>query len=208
MPDRTFWDAEAGRYRDVGGRFITRASVRQALEESLANLQRRTDGLQADLRAGRISLTEWREEMRTTIKQTQMAAGELAVGGRAQMTQSDYGRVGQAVRRQYGYLEAWVEQIKAGLPFDGRMEARAKQYLQAARGQYVGLEMRAMVARGYDEVRNILHPAEHCAECIAEADRGFVAAGSLIPIGARTCRANDRCTLEFRNSRTGEVVAA
>ncbi len=206
---RVLWDAEAGRYRDAAtGRFVTHTAIRRALEQSLANLTRRTDGLAADLRAGRISLVEWRNEMRDIVKHTQMAAAELARGGRAQMTQSDYGRVGQAVRRQYGFLEAWVEQIKAGLPFDGRMESRARQYLRAARTTYIANETRALSARGYDEVRSVLHPAEHCAECIAEAARGFVAVSQLVPLGSRTCRSNDRCSLEFRNSSTGRVLVA
>lgn len=196
------------RYRDpVTGRFIARAAVRRALEDSLANLTRLTDTLAGDLRFGRISLVQWREQMRLIVKQTQMAAAELARGGRAQMTQSDYGRVGQLVRRQYGFLETWVDQIKAGLPFDGRMEERAKQYLRGARSAYIAHEVQALRQRGFDEIRTVLHPAEHCPECLAEAARGFVRIGDHVPIGQRICRNNDRCTAEFRSSETNQVIA-
>ncbi len=197
------------RYRDPKtGRYITQVAVRRALEESLANLVRLTDTLAGDLRSGRISLLKWRDEMRTIIKQTHLAAQELAVGGRRQMTQADYGRVGQQVRVQYGFLENWVQQIQAGKPVDATTESRARQYLRSARTAYMGHAARAMRERGFDEVRSVLHPAEHCAECLAEAGRGFVPLGALVPLGERICRANDRCSLEFRNSETGQVMAA
>ena len=207
MADRLRWTGT--RYRDPDtGRFITRVAVRRALEESLTSLERRTDGLQDDLRAGRISLNDWRDEMRMIVKQTQMAALELSVGGRAQATQADYGRAGQQIRRQYGFLEAWVEQIKAGLPIDNRMEPRAAQYLQSARSSYLAHQAAAIRSQGFDQIHTVLHPGESCAECIAEEARGFVPIGAHVPIGSRTCRANDNCTAEFRNSQTGEVIAA
>lgn len=207
VPERLRWTGT--RYRDPEtGRFISRAAVRRALEESLTNLERLTDTLASDLRAGRISLLDWRQEMRGVIKQVHMAAAELAKGGRAQMTLADYGRAGQQIRRQYDYLEAWVEQIKAGLPVDGRMEPRAAQYLRSARVAYLAHQQAAFRQQGFDQTRSKLHPAEHCAQCIDEAERGWVSIGAEVPLGQRQCRANDRCTLEFRNSQTGEVLAA
>lgn len=208
VPSLSFNPA-TGRYRNVEtGRFVPRPTVRRALEESLANLQRRTDTLADDLRAGRISLDEWRQEMRLTIKQVNMAAIEISVGGRAQMTQADYGEAGRIIRTEYGYLESWVNQIKAGLPIDNRMEPRARQYLVRGRTTFIDAETDAMRGRGFDEIRSRLHPAEHCAQCLAEAARGFVPISSHVPIGQRQCRHNDRCTVEYRNSRTGEVRAA
>jgi hypothetical protein len=207
MADRIRWTGT--RYRDPEtGRFVSRAAIRRALEESLTNLERRTDGLQDDLRAGRISLDAWREEMRLIIKQTHMAALELAAGGRAQTTQAQYGRAGQQIRRQYAYLEAWVEQIKAGLPIDNRMEPRAASYLKSALVAHRTHQRAAFQAQGFDQIRSIRHPGESCAECIAEEARGFVPIGQHVPIGQRQCLNHDNCTEEFRNSQTGEVLAA
>lgn len=194
------WDAATGRFRRSDGRFVPRPAVRRALEESLANLTRLTDTLADDLRAGRISLLEWRAEMRETIKHVQMAASELAHGGRAQMTQSAYGAVGQRVRQQYAYLERWVAEIRAGLPIDGRMEARATLYLRAARASYLTVESEQMAERGRGLVCNVLHASESCAECIAESDKGFVPVGQLSVPGSRTCLGNCRCTLQYRAS--------
>lgn len=195
MPRPLRWNGL--RYRDPDtGRYLSRTTVRRALEQSLANLVRRTDALADDLRAGRISLNTWREEMRLTIKQTQMAAAEVANGGRAQMTQADYGRVGQQVRRQYEYLENWVREIQNGSPIDGRIEGRARQYLRAARSSFLALEGERMNERGYF-ARNVLSPAEHCAECLAETAKGLVPISHLTLPGHRTCRGNCKCFLLY-----------
>ena len=55
---------------------------------------------------------------------------------------------------------------------------------------------------GFDEVRSRLTIAEHCQGCVDEADRGWVPISTIVPIGQRTCKMNDRCFLEFR--RTGD----
>jgi hypothetical protein len=195
------WNAQASRFFDPAtGQFISRTQVRQALEESLANLTRHTDTLVDDLRAGRISLTEWRDEMRTVIKQTQMAAAEVANGGRAQMTQADYGRVGQKVYVQYQYLDRWVEQIKSGAPFDNTMEARASLYLRNGRVAFVEAEKEVMRDRGFEMVRNVLHAQESCAQCIAESERGLVPVETMSIPGSRTCLANCRCVLVYERA--------
>lgn len=194
------WEPDLGRFRDtLTGQLISRTQVRQALEESLGNLTRRTDTLADDLRSGRISLTEWRDEMRDTIKQTQMAAAELAKGGRQQMTQADYGRVGQATLRQYQYLENWVQEIQAGAPVDNRMEGRARQYLRAGRTSFLASEAEAMRDRGY-LARNVLDARESCAECIAETEKGLVPVGNLSLPGTRVCRGNCKCHLIFERA--------
>ncbi len=187
------WDATLGRFRDTRGRLISRTAVRTAFEQSLANLSTLTDTLADDLRAGRISLNDWREEMRTIIKQTQMAAQELTKGGRAQMTPSDYGRVGQRVREQYQFLENWVQQIQNGTnPSPGR----AIQYLRSARSAFLASEAQEMANRGY-LVENIQSPAEHCWQCNLETDKGPVPVGQMSLPGQRVCRHNCKCHLRY-----------
>lgn len=197
MPEPLVWDAESARYRDTeSGRYISRAAIRGALEESLANLTRRTDALTDDLRAGRISLNEWQDDMKQIVKQVQMAAQEVASGGRAQMTQADYGRVGQKVREQYQYLDRWVEDIKQGGPIS---EGRARQYLRSGRTAFLEAESREMRNRGY-LARNVLRSAEHCWQCIAETDKGLVPVEFLTLPGHRVCLGNCRCFLVYEKA--------
>jgi len=193
------WDAATGRYRRSDGRFISRAAVRREVDTSLANVVRLTDTLADDLRAGRISLNQWREEMRAVIKAAQMGPSAIAAGGYDQMTQADFGRVGQRIRREYQYLEQWVEQIKGGLPIDNRMESRSRQYLRSGRTTFLALESQDMADRGF-LARSVLRPAEHCAACIAEADKGLVPVDQIVPPGQRTCLSNCRCFLVYERA--------
>jgi hypothetical protein len=203
------WSEATRRYIDGRGRFIPNGQALKALEKDLANLNRLTDKLAGDLRAGRISLDAWRAEMMEIIKHTHLGSATLAKGGRAQMQPADYGRVGQIVREQYGFLEQWVRDITTGeAPLDGRLTSRAKQYVTAARPTYVAVRQADVSEAGFDEERSILTPAEHCLTCIVQDAIGWQPMGQMIPIGDRPCRANDKCRCEFRNSRTGEVQAA
>lgn len=224
MPRRLRWDRANGRYRDAGGRFIPVAQVRATLDRDLRALDRVVVLLGDDLRSGRLSLEGWRTQMRGIVKHVHMGSAALAAGGRKQMTPADWGRVGQITRVHYGYLEEWVQEIKAGWVLDGRLASRARLYVQHGRTTFHAVERKEMADRGFDEERNRLHPAEHCERCLgltgtdvggtgiflpagARAD-GWVPLGTLQAIGTRTCLSNDHCSMEYRNSTTGRIFAA
>lgn len=209
MPSGYSWSTAARRYRAPNGRFLASGRALRALEADLRDLTTVTDRLADDLRAGRLSLDAWRAEMMDIAKHVQMGAATLAKGGRAQMQPADYGRVGHLVREQYGFLEQWTADIVSGkAPLDGRLTARARLYVAAARPTYVTVRAADLEGAGFDQERSILGAAEHCGPCIAQDALGWQRMGEMIPIRERDCGNNDKCRVEFRNSRTGEVQAA
>lgn len=192
------WSPKAGRYVKANGRFLSKAEVRAGIDAALAKEGAKAVRLSQELRNGTISLGQWRSEMREMVKTVHVYNGAIAKGGFAQMTKADYGRVGQIVRREYGFLEKFAEGISNGtVPLDGRLEQRAIQYAEAGRGTYHQIERTVMMEAGYTREFNILHPAEHCGGCLAETARGKVPIGSLVPVGSRTCRRRCRCTLGY-----------
>jgi hypothetical protein len=194
------WSPGRGQYRDAAtGQWLSRAAVRREVDASLANVTRLSDTLADDLRAGRISLNQWREEMRAVIKHTQMGAAEIANGGRAQMAPQSWGATGQKIRAQYIYLENWVEQLKAGLPVDNRVEGRARQYIRAARTSFIAAEAQDMAAKGW-LARNVTTAAESCAECLAEEAKGLVPVNQLSTPGTRICRGACKCFLVYERA--------
>lgn len=204
------FDPRALRYRNAfTGRFIPVGQALQSLENDLARMGRLTDALADDYRSGRIALAEWRVQMQVLVKHIQLGAVTLAKGGRQRMAPADYGRVGQMVAEQYRHLDAWTQDLASGqAPTDGRMTQRARLYATAGRPAYVAVRAAEVRDNGFDQERSILHPADHCDQCEAEAARGFVPMGELVPIGGRECGVNDRCSWEARNSVTGETIAA
>ena len=193
------WNAAAARFRDPEtGRYISRAQVRQWIDRNIAASQARIQTLSEELRTGAIDLGEWERGMREEVKRTQLASEMLLRGGRNQMTQADFGRVGQRVRAQYDYLAAFVDDLRSGsVRTDGGFLARAKMYAAASRSAFHESERDQLAGLGYTKERSVLHPAEHCALCVSEAARGYVPIGELIPIGERTCLGNDKCSIVY-----------
>lgn len=210
MPDFTFtFDQRlrsgAGGYRGAGGRIISSAQVRDELDAAINASQLNTRDLSLSLQNGTIDLKEWQLAMRRRLKDVHINAAVAQRGGWAQMTQSDWGFVGNRLRIQYRFLDGFAQQIADGLPLDGRFLVRSQMYDESAVGMYSRFERNAMRNAGFDEERNTLEPgANHCPQCPEESARGWVAIGELTPIGNRICLTRDRCTMEYRNSETGE----
>jgi hypothetical protein len=208
MPFPRFtWDRGSLRYRDAGGRFVSKADVRQALDDALRSIQREMRELTQQMRRGELSVGQWRVAMQESVKDVHLFSGALAKGGWGALTASDYGRIGRIVREQYGYLERFAIGIASNtVPLDGRVLTRVNMYFGEGRETYHLVEAESIDPDDYDEERSVLHPADHCAECIDEAEAGWVPRGEATPIGQRQCRGNCHCTMAYRNSRTGAVL--
>ena len=194
------WDPVIARFRDADtGRYISRDAVRQAVDLLILKAQDRIRIASNELRSGNISIGEWQSIMRDQIKNTHLATEALLRGGWAQMTQADFGRVGQRVREQYDYLANFTQELLDGIVVtDGRFMSRAGMYPASARTGYHEEETLQLQQLGYTEERNVLRPAEHCDVCVEQTALDWVPIGSLIPIGDRTCLSNDKCFKQYR----------
>jgi len=194
------WSARSQRYRSLTtGRYVSRATVRRALDTALARSQ--VDILRPgrDLQAGRLTLAEWQVATASQLKAAHLASAAAARGGWAQMTQADYGRVGHRLRDEYAYLSRLAGQIADGTQaLDGRLLTRLTLYAQGPRGTYHEQERAGMREAGYIEERNQLGGGESCDGCQAQTARGWVPIGSLTPVGARDCLSNCKCALQYR----------
>jgi hypothetical protein len=156
------------------------------------------------LREGTIGLDQWLADMRVAVKDVHLYSSALAKGGWAQMTKADFGRVGRTVKDQYAYLDRFAADIDAGMALDGRFLMRVELYVESGRRTYYDVVAREL-PDGFDEERSVLHPADHCDECVEQAALGWQERGAMIPVGERTCLSRCRCTQEWRNSATGAV---
>jgi hypothetical protein len=193
------FDRRLGRYRDTRGRLIAERVVRDAVDNVTDLASSRMGQYARDLLDGRLSLADFQARLMQDSKSAHLAAGIAAHGGKAQMSPSDWGRVGQQVRRQYGYLRNFAASVVDGRqPLNGTLVSRAQQYGQAARVTYEAIKAADDKARGMTVERNVLHGRDHCGECPKLTAKGWVPIGSLKPIGSRECRVHDRCSIERR----------
>jgi hypothetical protein len=192
------WNAKAGRYVRPNGTFVSWADVTAAIDAALEKELRTVVALASDLRNGLISLETWRADMRAMIKSVHLISGAAAKGGWAQLTQADYGRIGQIVRGEYGFLEQFAQKISSGArPLDGNFKQYAQMYAQAGRDTYHQVLRATMSENGMRYEENVRHALESCGGCLAESARGRVRIGKLVPIGRRQCLRNCKCTLAF-----------
>jgi ferredoxin len=139
--------------------------------------------------------------MAREIKSAHLASAALAKGGFAQMAPADYGRVGARLKEQYRFLNRFASQIESGQQgLNGQLPIRSEMYIQAARATYHATERREMEQRGVEEERSILGAADHCPDCLQEADKDWQLIGTLIPIGDRICLTRCACVFDYRGA--------
>jgi len=194
------WDKTKGRYYNPAtGRPVSWPRVKQALDQVIDGSRAHVEQVSLQLVRGKITTAEWREIMAREMKSMHIASTIIARGGQDRMGAVEYGRVGGRLHSQYAYLDRFVQQIENGVQsLDQRLVSRALQYSNATRGTYESQRRANMREDGYTLERRVLHGLEHCDECAALARLGWQPIGSLPGIGDADCRANCRCTFEYR----------
>ena len=209
MADYT-WARRAGRFRSVeSGRFVPESEIRDGVDALVRLSASRMADLSRQFRAGQITASQWLTGQLAEIKAVHLAAALAAKGGRSQMTPADYGRVGQQIRVQYQYARQMVaDAISGKARLNGRLDARASQYANAARVGFEQARRRVAQEAGALRERNVINSSESCAGCRAQTARGLVPLGMLVPIGARSpCGPRCACSIVYEGQAV-EVLAS
>lgn len=118
-----------GGYRDTTtGRAVSASTFGGWRDTYITAQQAQSKALTDQVTSGKITLTQWEKGMRQIIKDTHGTLYAAAKGGFANMTQSDWGRVGQEVRKQYEYLAKFRAELAAGKSTPGQAATRAAMY--------------------------------------------------------------------------------
>ena len=195
------WEPSAGvsgRYRDATtGRYASGATVRRELDRYL-DAADPAKALAEALRGRAVSLADWELGMRRHVKNVTINAISLERGGYANVRPSDWGRVGQIVREQYGYLKGFAADIASGKQkLDGTLARRASLYSQSARNSYY----RSKAANATGKVTHqmsVRSARDSCWQC-RELDRKvFRIDDTSFPLpGRRVCNHNCQCHLAY-----------
>jgi hypothetical protein len=194
------WNPKTRQYIGADGRFVRRKQVKDALEQVIEVASDDIEAIAHKLQDGKINLSEWFNQTAAKIKVINVASAAVAVGGTHALTPSILGSTGARIKTQYEFLRNFAHQIENGLKLDGAFIARARLYGRSGRPTFEAIARKGDIAAGFKFERRILHPVEHCDQCIDQADMGWQEAGVLLPIGECTCMNNCRCT--FERSRT------
>jgi len=173
--------------------------------------------LAVGLSEGTTTLPAWQTAMRSNIKNLYIDQYMIDRGGKAMMTQQDYGRLGAMLKDQYRYLDRYAGDL-AGMDVlerEAYIRNRSQLYANASNEAFERGRSAAAMGLGYDMVGWNLTPAEHCETCLARSAMGPQPAGprggfmdggqEVWPAdGTSICRTNDKCYLSYSNSETGQ----
>lgn len=191
MPIR--WNKKAKRYQDERGRFVSKRKIRHEIDKMVQQTGKRLENLSKKLIGGEITVAEWQASSRRVLKAGYTVAASVAKGGWKQMSQSDWGKVGAATKKQYAYLNRFASQLEN--LSDKHILWRSKLYASSVRTVYHQSELDASSG----PVKRVLNAMESCSECVAWAGKGYIPASEMAEIGSLLCGSNCRCGFVFKN---------
>lgn len=136
-----------------------------------SDMKRRADALVSQLANGEIGLFAWKEQARTLVKDSHVGAMAIGRGGWGEVTQSDWGRVGAAMRTpgggQYFYLDNFAQDIlakaQAGETYsEGYLQNRFGMYIDSARQSFSN---GAVAAEGINPSQLPAQPGDGTTRC-------------------------------------------
>lgn len=210
MP-RWGWDASLRRYRDLDtGRILPFSTVTNLVNDIVDQTQDQIADVLVDMLAdGRLNVADWEQAMADAIKDAHIAQAVLSAGGREQMTPRYWGAVGAQVRRQYGYLKKFADQIEEGELTPGQIRRRAQMYINSSRGSFWRIQDFQAIDQGFTEEKwYAVGDKNTCSPCM-EADLsgwqpigtfGVPGSGTVMLDPETSCAGltNCRCTKDYR----------
>jgi hypothetical protein len=174
------WDESTRRYVNADGGTLSPRSLAKLRDDALDALTAEAGELGRARAAGEITSLWFVRGMRDAIKRGYAAAYMLGRGGRHAMRPSDWGRVGGVVRRQYRFLDGFVNELLGEeRPSPEAAAARARLYLSSA-------------VQGFERAQAAAHA---------------IALPAYPGDGMTPCLGNCRCSWDIARNKDGSVEA-
>ena len=127
------WNQLTKRYRNSKSKKTVSSNTMLQLRDDLIDLKRDTfSSLTDDLINSRITVQEWVHDMRKRIRDVNNAQYMLARGGRNTMFQTDLDALSEIIKDQFGYLQQFGEEIRAGNLSASQITARSELYMETS----------------------------------------------------------------------------
>jgi hypothetical protein len=131
------YDNRAQRWRDsASGQFISSDSVNAEMFRHSDATHSTLENLTRQLYGGQISLSQWQIAVASELKDAHLAQAMFAAGGRANMGFAEFGRVGQTLREQYGFLNKFAADIASGKVSEAMALSRVAHYGDSSKASY------------------------------------------------------------------------
>lgn len=142
----------------------TRAERIATFDALRVAFETRTAQINASYEAGFIDVQAWQQDMQEQVKIMHVQAYAAGRGGKwADITQREWGAVGQRLRVQYDYLRGFAREVQQGNLSPAQMQARINLYSAAARQQF---EAALSEAKGLDASALPAQPGDGTTLCM------------------------------------------
>lgn len=201
------WDPDALRYIDDASNYLTRAQMLAMEAQSIAFAHAQLASFAEAYAQGSLRYAAFINSFKTEIKSEYIRQYLLGIGGRAQMTQRDWGALGGMLREQYKWIDGFAADLADGLLTDKQLAARAGMYANSAREAFENARARLIKKWGADEEAWDITPGPtNCDDCLFHESEGWKPVGYFpLPGGGFTqCLTNCHCSKRYRKGATGE----
>lgn len=198
------YDKKSQRYRNnKTGRFLPKSTVDNLIVKRISAIESDVLTLGKLLETDKFSLESWQRTTAYTIRELHLQSYLLARGGKAQMTPEDYLVVARELKKQYGYLRTFAEDINRGYSIDrngkqvpmtiARFEQRLRLYAKSGRAAANLAYEQSNQKAGKVAMSRLLGATDrHCASCVGYASAGIQPIGAL-PMPCQQCECGNNC---------------
>lgn len=197
------YDRKSQRYRyKDSGKFVSASAVRALTQKAVEQTERDLLTIGQLLIDGKINVSTWEQGTQKAVKNLHLQQYLLGKGGLKNVSQRDYGILGQRVNFQYGKLRLFAQQLITEGATEAQFKARLQLYAQSARGSYEEGREQAHQEAGFSWERRLRTKIESCSPCVTYSSAGWVAIGTLPNAGQDCdCRARCGCYKEYSKSK-------
>lgn len=174
----------------------------RALEELRIQTREEIRILTRNFAQGQLDQAAFTERLQSTLRNSALTSAILGVGGVGNLSPNVLEAMERQLTRQFKQLDGLIDEVaQRGMTRQDqtrflRLGDSAYRMSTVARQQST---LDDLADQGPLEEKRVLGGSDHCADCVAYAEEGWVPAGTLPPPGTRSvCGDNCRCTLITR----------
>jgi hypothetical protein len=190
------------RYAD-SGKFVGQKAVENLTVKAIVQVEGDITTITNLLIEGKINVGTWEDTTKSALKNLHSWNYLLGVGGEKQMTQADYGALGQKLKQEYKYLRGLAKELIEGTVTEAQLRARMAQYTASGGTTHELGRAKSHQKAGYFWEKRIRTKMNSCESCYSYAEMLWQPIGTLPEAGQKCeCRSNCGCYKVFSRNST------
>lgn len=181
--------------------FVKQAKIRELIEDWKKGQQDQAEALADQYLKDEITLRQFQEKLAKQSKNYHVTQAKI---GKPNLDQSDYGKIGAKLKKEYSYLSNFVDDIDNKNLSDAQIKSRAKQYFMSNES-FENAQTQSHKNNDFKWEKWQRTLQDSCAGCIMQGGRGWVRLDTLPRIGSQNCLIRCKCYKEYSKSKVQPI---